>query len=89
MIKKIAIIVRDRKDEALRMAVGATLSNDKVDVFIMDEKLETDYDTSVNLQMLSDLNARIFSNNPDNPFEQRTTAEIAKMLTGYDVVIPY
>ena len=89
MVKKIAIIIRDRKDEALRMAVGSTLSNDAVSVFIMDEKLETDYDISINLQMLSDLKVKIFSNNPENPFEQKNTEEIAAMLTEYDVIIPY
>ena len=89
MKKKIAILVRDRKPEALRMAVGATLSNDEVSVFILDDKLEIDDDVEVNLQMLSDLKARIFSNNPKNPFEQKTTADIARMLSEYDVVIPY
>ena len=89
MKKKIAIIVRDRKSEALRMAVGATLSNDDVSVFIMDDKLEIDDDVDVNIQMLSDLKAKIFSNNPENPFEQKTTADIAHMLSEYDVVIPY
>lgn len=89
MAKKIAVLVRDRKHEALRMAVGATLMNDEVHVFVMDEKLEIDYDTETNLQMLNDLRARVFSNNPDNGFEQRTTEEIAGMLTDYDVVVPY
>jgi len=89
MKKKIAILVRDRKSEALRMAVGATLSNDEVSVFIMDDKLEIYDDIEVNLEMLSDLKAKIYSNNPENPFEQKTTAEIALMLSEYDVVIPY
>ena len=89
MKKKIAILVRDRKSEALRMAVGATLSNDDVSVFIMDDKLEMDDDAEVNIEMLSDLKAKIFSNNPENPFEQKTTEEIALMLSEYDVVIPY
>ena len=89
MTKKIAIIVRDRKHEALRMAVGATLSNDEVSVFIMDEKLETDYDINVNLQMLTDLKVRIFSNNSENRCEQKTTEDIARMLPEYDVIIPY
>jgi len=89
MKKKIAILVRESKTEALRMAVGATLSNDEVSVFILDDKLETDDDVEVNLQMLSDLNVRIFSNNPENPFEQKTTADIARMISDYDVVIPY
>ena len=89
MAKKIAVLVRDRKHEALRMAVGATLMNDEVHVFVMDEKLEIDEDTETNLQMLGDLKARLFSNNPENEFEQKTTEEIASMLVDYDVVIPY
>jgi hypothetical protein len=89
MTKKVAIIVRDRKHEALRMAVGATLSNDEVSVFIMDDKLEKDDEINVNLQMLADLKVRIFSNNPDNQFEQKTTEDIARMLPEYDVIIPY
>jgi len=89
MKKKIAILVRDKKAEALRMAVGATLANDDVNVFIIDDKLEIDDDIEVNLEMLSDLKAKIFSNHPENPFEQKSTAEIALMLSEYDVVIPY
>jgi hypothetical protein len=89
MTKKIAVLVRERKHEALRMAVGATLMNDEVHVFVMDEKLENDEDTEINLQMLEDLKAKIFSNNPENEFEQKTTEEIAGMLVNYDVVVPY
>ncbi len=62
MAKKIAILVRDRKSEALRMAVGATLA---------------------------DFDVKIFSNNPDNQFEQKSTEEIARALPEYDVIIPY
>lgn len=89
MKKKIAILVRDRKHEALRMAIGATLLNDTVNVFVMDERLESDDEIDLNLEMLSDLNVRIFSNNPENRFEQKTTEDIARMLCEYDVVIPY
>ena len=89
MKKKIALLVRDRKHEVLRMAVGATLLNDEVNVFIMDDKLETDDEIDINLQMLSDLKVSIFSNNAENPFEQKTTKDIAHILPEYDVVIPY
>jgi hypothetical protein len=89
MTKKIAVLVRGRKHEALRMAVGATLMNDIVHVFVMDEKLENDEETETNLQMLEDLKARVFSNNPENECEQKTIEEIAVMLTDYDVVVPY
>ncbi len=89
MKKKIAVLVRDRKHEALRMAVGATLANDEVTVFIMDAALETDDEIDVNLEMLSDLKVKLFTNNQGNPFTQKTTEDIAHMLSEYDVVIPY
>ena len=71
------------------MAVGATLLNDEVNVFIMNGQLEQDDEIDVNMQMLSDLNVKIFSNNPGNPVEQRSTEEIARVLPEYDIVIPY
>jgi len=89
MAKKIAVLIRDRKHEALRMAVGLTLADDEVNVFIMDEKLETDEAIALNLETLQDLGCRIFSNNPENEYEQMTAEEIARALTGYDVIIPY
>ena len=87
--KKIAVLVRDRKHEALRMAIGATLSQDNVDVFVMDEKMEMDEEISTNVEMLTDLKVKIYSNNPKNKFEQKSTGGIADILPEYDVVIPY
>lgn len=91
--KKIAVLVRggkqEKKHEALRMAVGLTLADDEVNVFIMDDKLEPDEAMALNLETLSDLDCKIFSNNPENKYEQMSTEEIARALTGYDVVIPY
>ncbi len=89
MTKKVAILVRDRKHEALRMSVGATLADDEVSVFVMDDKLETDDETALNIETLSDLDVKVFSNNPDNQFEQKSTEEIARTLAEYDVIIPY
>lgn len=89
MAKKIAVLVTGRKHEALRMAVGATLLNDEAHVFVMDEKLESDEDIEMNLQMLEDLKAGVYSNNSENGFEQKTTEEIAGMLTDCDVAVPY
>ncbi len=89
MTKKIAVLVRERKHEALRMAVGATLSNDEVSVFILNGKLESDEEIDTNIQMLADLNVKIFSDNPENPCEQKSIDEIAAMLPEYDVVLPY
>lgn len=89
MTKKIAVLVRGRQQEALRMALGATLANDSVTVFVLDNKLETDEQTATNLEMLEGLHVNIISNNPENAFEQKSTEEIASMLPDYDIVIPY
>ena len=89
MAKKIAVIVRDRQAEALRMPVGLTLADDEVNVFVIDRKLESDENIDLNVETLGDMDAKIFTNNPENKFEQMTTEEIARALTGYDVIIPY
>jgi len=89
MAKKVAILVRNRAGEALRMAVGATLADDEINVFIMDKKIEHNEDNDLNLETLTDLDVKIFSNNPANPYTQKSTEEIARMLSEYDIVIPY
>ena len=87
--KKIAVIVRGRKKEALRMALGLTLLDDDVSVFIMDEKLELDGEVSMSIEGLRAMKARIFTNCSENPFDWKSTEEIALSLAEYDAVIPY
>lgn len=89
MARKVAILVRDRKHEALRMSVGAILADDEVNVFVMDDKLEPDEEMSLNLETLGDFDVKMFSNNPDNQYEQKSTEEIARLLPEYDVIVPY
>ena len=90
MSKKIAVIVRDRQAEALRMAVGLTLEDDEVNVFVMDKKLDdSDEAVSLNVEVCNDLDVKIYSNNPENNFEQMSTEDIARALVKYDTVLPY
>jgi len=89
MAKKVAVLVRDRQDEALRMSVGLTLADDEINVFIMDKKLQSNEANDLNVETLGDMGATIYSNNPENKFEQMSTEEIARALTAYDVIIPY
>ena len=89
MPKKIAVLVRDRQEEALRMAVGLTIADDEVAVFVMDEKLGDNEAVAMNLEILKELGVKIYSNNPENAFEQMSTEDIANALLNYDSVIPY
>ena len=89
MKKKVAVIVRDRQQEALRMSVGLTLADNQVTVFIMDRKLEAGEEIDIAVETLGAMNAKLISNNPENNFDRMTTEEIARALTGFDTVIPY
>ena len=90
MSKKIAVVVRDRQAEAFRMAVGLTLEDDEVNVFVMDKKLDdSDEAVSLNVETCNDLDVKIYSNNPENNFEQMSTDDIARALVNYDTILPY
>lgn len=90
MGKKIAVLVKDRQAEAMRMAVGLTLADDEPTIFIMDKKLEMDENVELNVETLGDLDVKIYTNTPENSdFELKTTEEIAKDLADYDNIIPY
>ena len=89
MAKKVAVMVSDNQQEGLRMAVGLTLEDNAVSVFVMDKKLASGDDIDLNVETLGDMDAKIYSNNPDNKFEQRTTEEVARVLPEFDVVIQY
>ncbi|MGD0281243.1 MAG: hypothetical protein ABSB95_02645 [Dissulfurispiraceae bacterium] len=89
MKKKVAVIVTDRQQEALRMAVGLTLADNKVTVFVMDRALEPGEMTDLNLQTLGEMGAEIFSTMPGSGLQVLSDGEVARMLVEFDTVIPY
>jgi len=88
--KRIAVIVRDRQSEALRVAGGLTLADDTIDVFVLDRKLDrTDKELAGPLELVSDLDLKVYSNNAENGFTTIAIEEMAKKLLEYDLVVPY
>ncbi|HEY6010214.1 MAG TPA: hypothetical protein VIX18_01995 [Nitrospirota bacterium] len=88
--KKIAVVVRDRQGEALRVAGGLTLADDVIDVFILDRKLDKNNpDIAKPLELVTDLDLKMYSNNPENSCTTITLEEMAKKLLEYDFVVPY
>ena len=88
--KRIAVIVRDRPGEALRVAGGLTLADDTIEVFVLDRKLDKeDPEIAQPLELATDLDLKIYSNNPENGFTTITLDEMAKKLLEYDIVVPY
>ena len=89
MMKKVAVIVSNDQHEGLRMAVGLTLEDNAVSVFVMDKRLASGDDIDLNVETLGDMDAKIYSNNPENNLEQRTAEEVARALPEFDVVLTY
>jgi hypothetical protein len=90
MSKKIAILVRDRQGEALRMAVGAILMDDAVDVYVLDRKVEDTEENSLNLETMGDFDVKAYTNFKGNEgMEYVATEDMAKRLLDYDHIIPY
>jgi hypothetical protein len=88
--KNIAVIVRDRQSEAFRVAGGLTLADDVIDVFILDRKLDKDSPAVAQpLELVTELELKVYSNNPENGYTTITTEEMAKKLLEYDFVVPY
>jgi hypothetical protein len=88
--KKIAVIVRDRQAEALRVAGGLTLADDTIEVFVLDTKLDkNNAEIATPLELLAELELKMYSNNPENGYTVISLEEMAKKLLEYDVVVPY
>jgi len=89
-VKKIAVLVRDRQDEALRVACGLTLAGDTVDLFILDCLLDmSDPAIAMPMEMITELELMIYTNHPATSFTTITLEEMAKKLLEYDIAVPY
>lgn len=88
--KKIAVITTTRQEEALRMAIGVTLMDDKVDIYVLDRKVEETEKNTLNLQTIKDMRMQVFTNCDDNKEMKLLTAkEIAQKLIEYDHILSY
>ncbi|GAB4423012.1 MAG: hypothetical protein OHK0032_18280 [Thermodesulfovibrionales bacterium] len=90
MPKKIAVLVRDRQGEAMRMAVGITLMDDIIDVYVLDRKVEETEDNLLNLETMKEMDMHVYTNHKGNEgIEYLSTEEIAQRLLEYDHILPY
>ena len=88
--KRIAVIVRDRQSEALRVSGGLTLADDTIEVFVLDRKLDkSNPEIAQPLELVTDLDLKVYSNNPENGFTVISLEDMARKLLEYDFVVPY
>jgi len=90
MVKKIAVLVRDRQGEAFRMSLGLTLVDDIIDVYVLDGKLPGTEQDQLNLELMKEMEMKIYSNHQGNEgVEYLSTGQIAHKLLEYDHILPY
>ncbi len=90
MAKKIAVLTRERQEEAFRMALGIILMDDIVDVYVLDRKVEDSEDNNTNIEMMKDMEMNIYTNHPENKeMQYMQSSEIAETLLQYDTISPY
>lgn len=90
MSKKIAVLVRDRQEEALRMSLGITIMDDAIDVYVLDRKAEETEKNKMNVDMMKEMEMQIFTNYKGNEgMEYLTTEEISERLLSYDHILAY
>ncbi len=90
MQKKIAVLVRERQSEALRMSLGLILVDDVVDVYLLDRKLQATEETALHLETLKEMDMQIRTNCRENEgVEYLPDDEIARRLPQYDHILAY
>jgi hypothetical protein len=87
--KKLAVLVRERQEEALRMAVGLTVLGDVVDVYFLDTFLNDNEKNAQSLEAINAMGGAVFTNVMELPFPFIVFSDAAKNLSDYDAIIPY
>ena len=90
MTKKIAVLIRDRQSEALRMSLGLTLMDDSIEVFVLDSDLEKTEQNMDTIEFMKEWDINVYSNNTVNEdLQYMPFQEIALKLTEYDHILAY
>lgn len=90
MSRKIAVLVRDRQEEALRMSIGLTLMDDTIDVYVLDKKIDSSENNALNIETIKEMGMNLFSNCAENTnMEFLSSQEISRKIPSYDHVLAY
>jgi hypothetical protein len=87
---RIAVLVRERQGEALRVAAGLTLCDARVEVYVLDRPLAETAENAENLGLLAGLGVAVGTNSRSDPrLAYHSTAEIARRILACDHILPY
>ena len=90
MSKKIAVVVRDRQSEALRMAIGIILLDDIIEIYVLDKEIEKTEQNQLYLDSIQDFEIQTYSNvKANDTMEYLSIEDISRQLSQYDHVLAY
>lgn len=88
-MRKIALLIRDRQAEAMRMGLGLTILNDRIDIYFT-QGLESSIHSSPDLALIKELGLKVYTLTEENKdFEYLSPKDAAHKLLEYDIVLPY
>lgn len=88
--KKVAVLVTDRQEEALRMSLGLLLLGDVVDVYVLGRPLEPSARTRLHLETMKEFDVAVYTDCAANADLTLLPADsVAERLLAYDHVLPY
>jgi hypothetical protein len=95
-MKKAAVLIRDPEQqyEGLRTSLGLLLEDTEVQMFVLHHEIaHMDEAYRDNMEFIDEMEGERFSNNSANVekygFRHVTLADVAKMVSAADVVIPF
>jgi hypothetical protein len=90
MAKKIAVIVRERQSEALRMAIGIILMDDIIEIYVLDSNIEETEQNLLYLETIRDLEIKAYTNvRANSSMQYLSIPDIARNILLYDHVLAY
>ena len=90
MSKKLAVVVRNRQSEALRMSIGLILMDDIVDVIVLNNILDHTEETAFNIETIHEMEMKIYSNvEQEGDVTFIPNPKLAEKLLTYDHVLAY
>lgn len=88
-MRKIALLIRDRQAEAMRMGLGLTILNDRIDIYLT-QRLGSSIYSSQDLVLIKELGLKVYTLTEENrDFEYLSPEDAALRLLEYDIVLPY
>jgi len=89
MAKRIAVLVRERQEEALRVSLGLTLAGCVVEVFVLDGPLAPTPTALGHLEGLREAGVPVAADRPGATLPHAGLAEIARRILACDHVVAY